>query len=201
MREIISVISVVTMLIGSATAPAAEISAPEAPHAEVVDYVAKTYLTSAFTLPADSVVSDDQAQPGDEEQSAKAVAAVVEAAAAVPTSTPAEVAPAPAPAKERRTYLGEYRLTGYCACEKCCGKKPSHPAYGITASGARAKEGVTIAMAGMPFGTRVYIEGVGERVVQDRGVKGKRIDVFSQTHKGCYRPELNCTTAVWIIED
>jgi hypothetical protein len=29
-------------------------------------------------------------------------------------------------------------LTHYCICEKCCGKTPDHPAYGITASGREA---------------------------------------------------------------
>lgn len=38
----------------------------------------------------------------------------------------------------------------------------------ITASGERVEVGVTVA-ATLPFGTRVYIEGYGMRVVQDRG--------------------------------
>ena len=37
----------------------------------------------------------------------------------------------------------------------------------------------------VPFGTKVYIEGVGERVVQDRGgaIKDNRIDLFFDDHQ------------------
>ena len=30
--------------------------------------------------------------------------------------------------------LGEFRLTAYCACRKCCGKDPGDFGYGVTAS-------------------------------------------------------------------
>lgn len=77
--------------------------------------------------------------------------------------------------------LGEYKLTAYCACKKCCGKT-----NGITASGVRAKEGVTIAAdtSVLPFGTVVLIDG-HEYTVQDRGgaIKGNRIDVFFDSHQ------------------
>ncbi|MGI6030719.1 MAG: 3D domain-containing protein [Eubacteriales bacterium] len=99
--------------------------------------------------------------------------------------------------------LGTYSLTAYCPCEKCCGKTPSDPGYGITASGAVAQEGVTIAMDKFPFGTRVYIEGVGERVVQDRGgaIKGNRIDIFCSTHERCFEnPNYVGTARVWILK-
>ena len=74
----------------------------------------------------------------------------------------------------------KYVATAYCACKKCCGKTD-----GITASGVKAVQGVTVAMnKSIPFGTRVYIEGVGERVVQDRGgaIKGNRVDIFFNSH-------------------
>lgn len=55
------------------------------------------------------------------------------------------------------------------------------PNHGITASGRRVKDGVTAACAReIPFGTRVDIEGVGQRTCYDRGgriTRGK-IDVF-----------------------
>ena len=44
---------------------------------------------------------------------------------------------------------------------------------------------MTVAMnKSIPFGTKVYIEGVGERVVQDRGgsIKGNKIDIFFDNH-------------------
>lgn len=41
------------------------------------------------------------------------------------------------------TELGTFKLTAYCACEKCCGKSD-----GITASGTKATAGRTIAVRG-----------------------------------------------------
>ena len=34
--------------------------------------------------------------------------------------------------------LDSVSVTYYCTCQRCCGKAPDHPAYGITASGTRA---------------------------------------------------------------
>ena len=51
----------------------------------------------------------------------------------------------------------------------------------------KAQEGVTIAAdtSILPFGTKVIIEGVGERIVQDRGgaIKGNHIDLFFNSHQ------------------
>lgn len=77
--------------------------------------------------------------------------------------------------------LGEYKLTAYCACIKCCGKTD-----GITASGVRAREGVTVAADTriLPFGTKIIIDG-HEYTVQDRGgaIKENRIDVYFDHHQ------------------
>lgn len=72
-------------------------------------------------------------------------------------------------------------ITAYCPCRKCCGKTD-----GITASNVKAVEGVTVAMdKSIPFGTKVYIDGVGERIVQDRGgaITGNRIDLYFDSHE------------------
>lgn len=78
---------------------------------------------------------------------------------------------------------GEIRtITAYCACVKCCGKHSD----GVTASGAIAKQGITIAASRkIPFGTKIYIPGLGWRVVQDRLAKkyDNRIDVYFRSHK------------------
>lgn len=74
-----------------------------------------------------------------------------------------------------------YTITAYCPCVKCCGKTD-----GITASGVKAIEGITIATdKSIPFGTKIYIDGVGERIVQDRGgaIKGNRIDLYFSDHQ------------------
>jgi len=93
--------------------------------------------------------------------------------------------------------IGEYRCSHYCACRVCCGKD-----NGITASGTKATAGKTIAMEGVPIGTTVYIEALGEfRVVEDRfgnPAKTDCIDIFVDSHeeainKGVY------TSQVYIV--
>lgn len=79
-------------------------------------------------------------------------------------------------------HIERYTVTAYCPCVKCCGKS-----NGITASGIKAVEGVTVAADTniLPFGTKIYIDGVGERIVQDRGgaIKGNRIDLYFSDHQ------------------
>lgn len=73
-------------------------------------------------------------------------------------------------------------LTAYTAGFESTGKKASHPTYGITYSGIKAKEGRTIAVdpAVIPLGSTVFIEGIGIRKAEDIGsaIRGSRIDVF-----------------------
>ena len=78
------------------------------------------------------------------------------------------------------TNIGTYKLTAYCACKKCCGKTD-----GITASGVKAVEGVTVAAdTNLPFGTNIIIDG-HEYTVQDRGgaIKGNKIDIYFDSHQ------------------
>lgn len=84
----------------------------------------------------------------------------------------------------RMEYLGRFYITGYDICLKCCGKTD-----GITASGVKAQVGRTCAAPkGFAFGTRLYIDGIGERIVEDRGgaIKGNKIDVLCENHADCY---------------
>ena len=79
----------------------------------------------------------------------------------------------------------EYLCTAYCGCEKCVGKWHTE-GYTLTASGWAAQEGLTIAAdESYPFGTVLYLEGLGERVVMDRGsaITGNRIDVYFESHE------------------
>ena len=82
-------------------------------------------------------------------------------------------------------YIGDFFITGYDPwCSHCCGKsKPN----AITASGAVAQVGVTVAMnKKYPFGTQIYIEGYGVYTVQDRGVKDGMVDIAAASHEACY---------------
>ncbi len=96
-------------------------------------------------------------------------------------------------------YLGEFEATAYCPCEKCCGKSD-----GITATGTVATEGRTIAVdpSVIPYGTAVYIDGLGEFVAEDTGgaIKGNRVDVFFADHQDALDFGRQ-TVTVWIIEE
>ena len=78
-------------------------------------------------------------------------------------------------------YIGRFKITYYCSCKQCTGS-----GTGITASGVKATDGVTVAAdtSILPFGTKLYIQGIGERMVQDRGgaIKGNKIDVYVSNH-------------------
>lgn len=87
--------------------------------------------------------------------------------------------------------LGEYRITAYCACEKCCGEwalnRPNGIVYG--AAGVELTAGVSCASP-LPFGTVVEIEGLGEYIVQDRTAQwvvdkyGENlIDIYFSNHE------------------
>ena len=81
---------------------------------------------------------------------------------------------------EGAVQLGVFEITGYCPCEKCCGKG----ARGITATGTKATAGRTIAVNPnvIPYGTKVRINGQ-EFIAEDTGgVKGNVIDMYFDTH-------------------
>ena len=84
--------------------------------------------------------------------------------------------------------LGEFATSGYCKCERCCGRWAWYP----TASGAVAEQGVTVGAdwLTLPKGSVIYIEGFGERVVQDKPSRwiiakyqGRILDVFYERHE------------------
>ena len=78
-------------------------------------------------------------------------------------------------------------VTAYCPCAICCGVMGG---TGITASGKPARQGVTVAASRkIPMGTRLRIEGVGVRVVQDRLATryDDRVDVFFARHEDAVR--------------
>ena len=77
--------------------------------------------------------------------------------------------------------LGNFKITYYCACEKCCNK-----ADGITATGSRVAEGRTIAVdpSVIPYGTKVIIGG-HIFTAEDCGgaIKQNHIDIYVNSHE------------------
>lgn len=84
---------------------------------------------------------------------------------------------------ESRVYLGNFKITHYCACTKCCGPN----AQGITASGKVVQENKTIAVdpSVIKLGSKVFIDGYGYMEAQDTGsaIKGNIIDVYVADHQ------------------
>lgn len=80
--------------------------------------------------------------------------------------------------------------TAYCACKSCCGKSPSHPAYGITAMGTKAAHGtVAVDPRVISLGSRLYIEGINsydygysQALDTGRAIKGNKIDLYFESH-------------------
>lgn len=86
-------------------------------------------------------------------------------------------------------YVGEYMFTAYCTekHEHVCGE-----GHGITASGQPVQAGVSVAVGDtdkFPYGTVLYIEGVGIRIVQDTGggLDDNQMDVAVDTHKNALK--------------
>ena len=87
------------------------------------------------------------------------------------------------------------KATAYCLCTKCCGKSPSSPSYGNTASGLKiipntGMKVIAVDPNVVPLGTEVYIEGLngaanyGYAIAADTGsaIKNNKIDLYMDTH-------------------
>ena len=83
---------------------------------------------------------------------------------------------------QQRIFAGEFAVYAYCVEQypHICGGNPN------TASGEPVTPGATVAADPdvLPLGTRVYIDGIGERVVQDTGgaIRGRKIDLAVESH-------------------
>ena len=104
-----------------------------------------------------------------------------------PEYEPEESEPAPEPeepeeetessSSDSGTYLGNFRLTAYCNCSKCCGQWSG----GATASGTTPTPGRTVAMGGIAFGTKLLINGQ-VYTVEDRGTAYGHVDIYMGSH-------------------
>jgi 3D (Asp-Asp-Asp) domain-containing protein len=83
------------------------------------------------------------------------------------------------------SFAGDWKITAYCSCVKCCGKSD-----GIMANGKKVHPGA-IACNILPLGTKVAIPGVSKTeifTVEDRGShklfdNQKHIDIYKPSHK------------------
>ena len=107
----------------------------------------------------------------------------------VPVVTEVTVEPEPEP---ELVSLGEFKLTAYCSCSKCCGvwaKDRPVDASGkeivIGAAGESLTAGYSVAVDPdlIPYGTILLINGK-KYEAQDCGgaIKNKRIDVYFNDH-------------------
>ena len=95
-------------------------------------------------------------------------------------------------------YLGEYKLTYYCdeRYNHICGGS------GVTASGRPTTVGSTIGVnpKEIPYGSMVYIEGLGFRSADDTGsgIGTKHIDVLVSGHQEALSQTL-LRSDVWVL--
>lgn len=88
--------------------------------------------------------------------------------------------------------LGTFKLTAYCACEKCCGRWANNRPVDTngnpvvyTASQEIARQGITVAAdRSLPFNTELIVDG-HTYIVQDRGgaVNGNHLDIYFECHE------------------
>lgn len=94
-----------------------------------------------------------------------------------------------------QSIIGQFEVTAYDLSIQCCGKRPSHPQYGITASGKSLegltrKEAMAVAVdpSVIPLGSKIRLEfdkseymvynGVYTAVDTGSAIKGNVIDLF-----------------------
>lgn len=97
---------------------------------------------------------------------------------------------------KRDEYLGEFTLTAYCSCSKCCGNWGEY-----TSSGTIPEEGRTVACNVLPAGTKIIIN---EKIyiVEDTGLLGKnKIDIYMDSHEDALEFGVKEKVKVYLAED
>lgn len=108
-----------------------------------------------------------------------------------------------------KIYLGDFKLTAYCSCRKCCGKwadcRPRDEngndiVYG--ASGERLIEGISVAVDPrvIPYGSKIEFDN-HFYLAHDTGggIKGFRIDVYYESHERALKFGKVDTVPVYLI--
>lgn len=84
---------------------------------------------------------------------------------------------------EEKRYLGEFKITHYCPCSRCCGVGGGK----ITASGTRPTAGRTVGVNPrlIPYGTKLQIGKIKGYVAEDTGggIGWYHLDVFCNSHQ------------------
>lgn len=105
--------------------------------------------------------------------------------------------------------LENVTVTHYCICQRCCGKAPDHPAYGITASGRRATPYVSVAVdpSVIPLGANVLVDyGDGEIHYYraddtGSGVGSRHIDLCVGSHAEALQMGHRTATVYWVAQE
>lgn len=105
--------------------------------------------------------------------------------------------------------LENVTVTHYCICQRCCGKPPDHPAYGITASGRRATPYVSVAVdpSVIPLGADVLVDyGDGEIHYYraddtGSGVGSRHIDLCVGSHAEALQMGHRTATVYWVAQE
>lgn len=95
--------------------------------------------------------------------------------------------------ENKKESLGEFKLTAYCSCEKCCGKwalnRPKDEngkdiVYGSTGTFLVAGTSIATDPSVIPYGSQVEING-HIYTAHDTGgaIQGNRIDVYFDNHQ------------------
>lgn len=95
--------------------------------------------------------------------------------------------------ESKKESLGEFKLTAYCSCEKCCGKwelnRPKDEngkdiVYGSTGTILVAGTSIAVDPSVIPYGSQVEING-HTYTAHDTGgaINGNRIDIYFDSHQ------------------
>lgn len=101
--------------------------------------------------------------------------------------------------------IGSFNLTSYCPCTECCDQYGASPIGKTGAIGVGVYRGITFAVDPrvIPYGTKMYVEGVGVGIATDCGgaIKGNRIDVYIPDHQEARVFGRQNNKKVYIIEE
>lgn len=95
------------------------------------------------------------------------------------------VATVPSEPTKPEAQFVTFKVTAYTNSVADCGKTD-----GVTASGKTARAGITAACPPfIPFGTKLYVKGVGTFTCQDRGsaIQGNHIDLYMSSEERAIR--------------